>query len=283
MPLEKIEVCDFKSYRCFPSFCLPCGELTGVARGHQVIGPFRPFTSIIGPNGAGKSNLMDAISFVLGVKSAHLRSSQLKDLVYRGRRLAREEEGEEDGEEWERDGEVEGDPKKAWVKAVYRDAEGKAWNFQRTCVCFPFLPPSPITSPRRGRITNSGTSEYSLDGRIIPYSTYSDALSTHQILIKARNFLVFQGDVETIASQSPVALTRLVEQISGSAQLVKEYEEKKGRVERAVEDAGQSWLRRRGINGEIRSYREQKGEAERFEALCQKRVRFLSPPHLHTD
>ena len=70
MPLVRIELCDFKSYR-----------------GHHVIGPFTPFTSIIGPNGAGKSNLMDAISFVLGVKSAQLRSSQLKDLVYRGRRL----------------------------------------------------------------------------------------------------------------------------------------------------------------------------------------------------
>jgi chromosome segregation ATPase len=33
---------------------------------------------------------MDAISFVLGVKSAQLRSSQLRDLVYRGRRLARD-------------------------------------------------------------------------------------------------------------------------------------------------------------------------------------------------
>ena len=70
MPLVRIELCDFKSYR-----------------GHHVIGPFTPFTSIIGPNGAGKSNLMDAISFVLGVKSAQLRSNQLKDLVYRGRRL----------------------------------------------------------------------------------------------------------------------------------------------------------------------------------------------------
>jgi structural maintenance of chromosome 1 len=34
-----------------------------------VIGPFRDFTAIIGPNGSGKSNLMDAISFVLGVQS----------------------------------------------------------------------------------------------------------------------------------------------------------------------------------------------------------------------
>ncbi|KAI0261412.1 RecF/RecN/SMC, partial [Russula aff. rugulosa BPL654] len=52
------------------------------------LGPFKNFTFIIGPNGAGTSNLMDAISFVLGVRSAQLRSSQLRDLVYRGRRLA---------------------------------------------------------------------------------------------------------------------------------------------------------------------------------------------------
>ena len=125
MPLIRIEVCDFKSYR-----------------GHQIIGPFRNFTSVIGPNGAGKSNLMDAISFVLGVKSAQLRSSQLKDLVYRGRRLGNgsggsegsdvgEEEGaEKDAEDEEGDG--EGTSKKAWVLAVYEDEKKKLWKFQRT-------------------------------------------------------------------------------------------------------------------------------------------------------
>ncbi len=107
-------------------------------RGHQIIGPFKNFTSIIGPNGAGKSNLMDAISFVLGVKSAQLRSSQLRDLVYRGRRLARDNgEGtsqpdEEDEEENE--GEGEGTAKKAWVLAVFEDEKEKEWLFQRTCV-----------------------------------------------------------------------------------------------------------------------------------------------------
>ena len=30
---------------------------------------------------------MDAISFVLGIKSSHLRSAHLKDLIYRGRVL----------------------------------------------------------------------------------------------------------------------------------------------------------------------------------------------------
>ena len=117
MPLERIELCDFKSYR-----------------GHHVIGPFTPFTSIIGPNGAGKSNLMDAISFVLGIKSAQLRSSQLKDLVYRGRRL---EKGDADqsgtiDEDDEEQVNGEGDAKKAWVLAVYEDADKKEWRFQRT-------------------------------------------------------------------------------------------------------------------------------------------------------
>jgi len=83
----------------------------------------------MGPNGAGKSNLMDAISFVLGVKTAQLRSSQLKDLVYRGRKLARPdgEEGDDDDE----DDEGEGSAKKAWVMAVYSDAENE-YRFQRT-------------------------------------------------------------------------------------------------------------------------------------------------------
>ena len=45
-----------------------------------MIGPFKKFTSIVGPNGSGKSNLMDAISFVLGVQSAQLRGTTPRDL-----------------------------------------------------------------------------------------------------------------------------------------------------------------------------------------------------------
>lgn len=71
---------------------------------------------------------MDAISFVLGVKSAQLRSSQLKDLVYRGRKLAAPEEGSGNVDEDEDEGEV---AKKAWVMAVFDDGE-KEWFFQRT-------------------------------------------------------------------------------------------------------------------------------------------------------
>lgn len=101
-------------------------------RGHQTIGPFTNFTSVIGPNGAGKSNLMDAISFVLGVKSAQLRSSQLKDLVYRGRRLANGTQTQDNDDEDDEEAEGEGTAKKAWVMAVFRDENKKEWTFQRT-------------------------------------------------------------------------------------------------------------------------------------------------------
>lgn len=48
---------------------------------------------------------MDTISFVLGIKSGQLRSSQLKDFVYRRRRLAKNgiedvsEPGKDEGED----------------------------------------------------------------------------------------------------------------------------------------------------------------------------------------
>lgn len=56
--LLHIEVENFKSYR-----------------GVHTIGPFQDLTAVIGPNGSGKSNLMDAISFVCGVTTTHLRAN----------------------------------------------------------------------------------------------------------------------------------------------------------------------------------------------------------------
>lgn len=51
---------------------------SGPLHAAQHIGPFKDFTAVIGPNGSGKSNLMDAISFVLGVRTTQLRGNQLR-------------------------------------------------------------------------------------------------------------------------------------------------------------------------------------------------------------
>lgn len=110
MPLIRLEVDNFKSYR-----------------GKQTIGPFHTFSAVIGPNGSGKSNLMDAISFVLGVKGAQLRSSQLKDLIYRGGAGAYDENEEDENDE----GRGEGSACKASVTAVYQDRDEAEHHFKR--------------------------------------------------------------------------------------------------------------------------------------------------------
>lgn len=204
---------------------------------------------------------MDAISFVLGIKSSHLRSAHLKDLVYRGRVLktskinddgSAEANGDSNGYPNGDDKASRGDPKTAWVMAVYEDDAGEEQKWKRS-------------------ITNQGASEYRINDRVVTAQQYNEALETENILIKARNFLVFQGDVEAIASQSPQDLTRLIEQISGSLEHKTNYEKLQGDAEQAAENQNFQLHRRRGINSEIKQYREQKREADNFQKKTDER------------
>ncbi|PYI13497.1 cohesin complex subunit [Aspergillus violaceofuscus CBS 115571] len=251
--LIRLELFNFKSYK---------GH-------HTLLFGDAYFTSIIGPNGSGKSNSMDAISFVLGIKSSHLRSTNLRDLVYRGRVLRTSKvdangnaiDGVADGEEQPED-EIDGeqsqdptgtsDPRTAWVMAVYEDDAGEEQQWRRS-------------------ITSGGVSEYRINGRPVTAQQYNEALEAENILIKARNFLVFQGDVEAIASQSPKDLTRLIEQISGSLEYKAEYERLKAEAEEAAESQTVQLNRRRGINSEIKQYQEQKREAENYARKAEER------------
>lgn len=233
MPLIQLELENFKSYK-----------------GRQIIGPFHEFTAVIGPNGSGKSNLMDALSFVLGVRSAQLRSSQLKDLIYRGVQATEEEEGDEDGSGSK--GQGERDASTASVTAVYQDADENEFLFKRS-------------------ITLAGTSEYRINNRVMTAAAYNDRLKTFNILVKSKNFLVFQGDVEAVASQSPKDLSRLVDQISGSLELKEAYEAAKANMDRALENQKSTIFKRKGMSNEMNFLKGQKNEAERFKRLQKER------------
>lgn len=76
---------------------------------------------------------MDAISFVLGVRSAQLRSSQLKDLIYRaGIHDDDNVDTIQDDNDEQENGRGEKVARKAWVQAVYKDRKGKEWSYRRT-------------------------------------------------------------------------------------------------------------------------------------------------------
>ena len=247
--LQRLELFNFKSYKGHTSL------LFGDAF----------FTSIIGPNGSGKSNAMDAISFVLGIKSSHLRSAHLKELIYRGRVLRTSTinaDGEANGANGYDNGDVNGtpdgtqsernDPKSAWVMAVYEDDAGDEQTWKRT-------------------ITSQGTSEYRINDRVVTAQAYNESLESENILIKARNFLVFQGDVEAIAIQKPTDLTRLIEQVSGSLEYKADYDRLKAETDEAAETQSVQLNKRRVINSEIRQYQEQKREADRYNKKAEER------------
>ncbi|CCE66192.1 hypothetical protein TPHA_0P00340 [Tetrapisispora phaffii CBS 4417] len=221
--LVGLELFNFKSYK----------GVTKVGFGES------NFTSIIGPNGSGKSNMMDAISFVLGFQSSNLRSSTLKDLVYRDIASADENEFGEDGE------------RSAYVKAFY-EKDGTVVELMRA-------------------ITAGRDSVYKIDNKTTTYKHYSDFLAAENILIKARNFLVFQGDVEQIAAQSPRQLTKLFEEVSGSIKYKKEYEELKEKIEKLSESAAESAKNRRRIQGEMKIYEDGISKDEKYKKQLEVR------------
>lgn len=205
---------------------------------------------------------MDAISFVLGIKSSRLRSSHLRDLVYRGRVLRTSTIGNDGlptvtdtldpASQPAQEPSEQNDPKVAWVMAVYEDDSGEEQEWKRS-------------------ITSQGVSEYRINNRVVSATQYNDALEAEHILIKARNFLVFQGDVESIASQSPKDLTRLIEQISGSLEYKADYDRLKIEQEEALENQNFQLNRRRGINSEVKQYQDQKREVQNYTRKAEER------------
>lgn len=99
---------------------------------------------------------MDAISFVLGVRTGQLRGAQLKDLIYAFDDRDKEQKG-----------------RKAFVRLVYQLANNSEIKFTRA-------------------ITSAGASEYRIDDSIVTWDVYNAKLKSLGILVKARNFLVFQ-------------------------------------------------------------------------------------------
>lgn len=197
-----------------------------------------PLTRKVGPNGSGKSNLMDAISFVIGVRSVHLRASELKDLIYSENAL-------HDNHEISFHEDV---PTRASVMAVIEDTKHTEHRFQRI-------------------VNANASTEYRYNGRITTYASYNAKLEQLNILVKTRNFLVFQGDVESVAEQCSKDLSDLMDQISGSRTLKNEYDEARISYEEAAEQLTALVSKRKLLQNELRQVRQHKEAFDRFGAL----------------
>lgn len=220
MPVSYLELENFKSYA-----------------GRQKIGPFKSFTAIVGPNGSGKSNCMDAISFVLGVQSRDLRSSQMKDLIHRSPH--------------DTSGQLSCKVTLVYEHEDDEEEEGETL-FGR-------------------RIDPSGHGSYFVNQENVTYAKYVEALAKIGVLVKARNFLVFQGDVEALARKSPSELTHLFETVSRSIEYKDDFEQAAEKANEAEQTALHSLRQQKVLRQERKLLQEQKNEAEKFQRLLEKK------------
>ncbi|MEQ2183974.1 Structural maintenance of chromosomes protein 1A [Goodea atripinnis] len=171
---------------------------------------------------------MDAISFVLAEKTSNLRVKTLKDLIH---------------------GAPVGKPaaNRAFVSMVYQEDNGEERSFTRVII--------------------GASSEYRINNKVVGLPEYSEELEKLGILIKARNFLVFQGAVESIAMKNPKERTALLEEISRSGELAQEYDRRKKEMVKAEEDTQFNYHRKKNIAAERKEAKQEKEEAERYQRL----------------
>ncbi|CAE8636377.1 unnamed protein product, partial [Polarella glacialis] len=197
------------------------------------VGPFRKFTCIVGPNGAGKSNLMDAISFVLGVRTRHLRGDKLADLVHH-------KEGEPDEAAAARP---------CAVELVYVEVDESEGRGEKRTVM-------------RRVIQPSNEARFQVDGQAVSQEEYFRRLEAINILSKARNFLVFQGDVTAAAHCQGKDLTNFFEKVSGSISFREEYERLAAEKAKKEDSARDLYTKKRNALNEKKQMSQQKVEAD---------------------
>ncbi|CAH2048943.1 unnamed protein product, partial [Iphiclides podalirius] len=200
-------------------------------RGHHRIGPLKSFTAVVGPNGSGKSNFMDAVSFVMGEKTSLLRVKRLSDLIH-GASINKPVS------------------RSASVTATFILEDMTEKQFQRSVI--------------------GQSSDHKIDGQSVSVSHYLSELEKLGINVKAKNFLVFQGAVESIAMKNPKERTALFEEISGSGVLKEQYEACRAEVNRADEEAQFSYQKKKGVAAERKEAKFEKEEAEKYTRLKQE-------------
>lgn len=85
--------------------------------------------------------------------------------------------------------------------------------------------------------------------------------------MKAKNFLVFQGAVESIAMKNAKERTALFEEISGSGLLKDDYNRLKYEMQQAEEETQFTYQKKRGVAAERKEAKAEKQEADRYARL----------------
>merc|ERR1719394_2063429 len=174
---------------------------------------------------------MDAISFVMGEKTNMLRVKRVGDLIH---------------------GASIGKPisSRASVTAIFEIEMDHG-----------------VVEKKFTRSIIGGSTDHKIDGNSIAPKDYLAELEKIGINAKAKNFLVFQGAVESIAMKNPKERTALFEEISGSGAKKREYDRLKEEMIQAEENTQYTYQKKKTLGLERKEAKMEKEEAEKYKKL----------------
>jgi chromosome segregation protein len=220
MKIKKLEILGFKSFPERVSLSFPVG-----------------ITSIVGPNGCGKSNIVDAVLWAVGERSArHLRARLMEDVIFNG---------------------TNGNKPMgmAEVSILFSNEDGRApaeyQGYEEIMVTRRFF--------------RSGEGEYYINKNLCRLRDVADLFAGTGIGTNAYS-IIEQGKVDFILNSKPEERRLLFEEAAG----VYKFRERKRVALMKMESTEQNLLRLRDIIGEIKrqinGLNRQVKRAERFKA-----------------
>lgn len=99
---------------------------------------------------------------------------------------------------------------------------------------------------------------------------YQSELEKIGIYLRAKNFLVYQGQVESIATKNAKELTQMLEEVSRSGELKEDYDRLKAEMEKAEHETQANFQKKRGVAAQKKEARMEKEEAEKYAKLRQE-------------
>ena len=224
MKIKKIQLNGFKS---FP-------DQTGI----EVQGRM---TGIVGPNGCGKSNIVDAVRWVMGESSRHIRASSLEDVIFSGTNT-RKPLGQ------------------ASVELLFDNSDGKIGG--------PYAQYQELSLRRI--VSRDRESKYYLNGsrcrrKDITDIFFGTGLGGNSYAI------IEQGMIARIVEAKPEEMRAYIEEAAGVSKYKERRRDTENRMRRTQDNLDRVADVREELEKQMRKLKRQAGEARRYKKLRQEK------------